>query len=153
MPTVNGQRNEKRMPAAGRRVEAAIRAAMAGTRDTRTITTLCEVAHVQRATVYALFAGRPPKPGTMEALALALRVSVGSLWAAWDGADTAPQPLVAAVDALSAAVARLADVLTARPDAEAQEARLRAIEAELSHLARRGGGASPERSSPRASAR
>lgn len=111
------------MPAAGERLETYVRDAMRRSERTRTISNLSAAAGLQRATLYATFRGRLPKPTTMNALARALDVPVGALWSAWDGSTATERPddLVSAIRAQTAtlqAVERLLEQLLVESDEE-----------------------------------
>lgn len=150
MPTVTN-RGSKLLPEAGRRVEALMRAAMRESDRARTVSALATLAQVQRQTVYDIWHGRPPKPGTVEALVQPLRLSPGAFWAAWEGREepvvAGDSSLVSALRDQTAAIAALAEAL--RPLTERQlDERLVALEAVVGSLARgaiEGAGARPAR--------
>lgn len=92
--------------------EAAVRAGMARSTDARSVTALAAKAGVERATIYAAFHGRQPKPDTMSAIAAALSVPVGDLWAAWEDREPVSPELLAAIErTISERMDRLGDRL------------------------------------------
>jgi hypothetical protein len=96
--TVNSRgKGDKLLPQAGRRVEALMRSAMRETDHARTVTSLAEAAQVQRQTVYDIWHGRSPKPGTVEALMAPLGLSTGSFWEAWEGREGPPEDALRAL--------------------------------------------------------
>jgi transcriptional regulator with XRE-family HTH domain len=82
-----------------------MRGAMARTADARGVMALARKASIQRATIYAWWKGRPPRPGHLEAAAQALDEPVGALWGAWGGRPaTEPEWFEAIQTAVAAGV-------------------------------------------------